>query len=148
MGDYHSFYVITGLVMSLLLSTMFPQTVGYNSFDENKAEQIFTMLTDKDQQYYIESGFFNEDGTVGENFETVEELNNVGNNENRLIITELTFGFLDYVGLALRNVFTIFTFLFSFIILLFRLPSPLGGLVGGVGLYTYIYSLVRFIIGR
>jgi hypothetical protein len=147
----HELFFAIAIFLNVLVSLLYPSVVGMDDplGIDGIRTQKFNSLSSNDQKYFIENGVFDENGNpTGEYKTKIEELNAIGDGEAGLIITELSFGFLDFVKVVLRSIQSILTFFIAFLVLLYNLSAPFNILLGVPMGILYVYSTGRLIMGR
>jgi hypothetical protein len=147
----YGFFLTIGLIVNTFFVVLFPaQTVGADPFgiDEIRAQK-FTQLDSRTQEYYIDSGFFDETGQPTAQFDKIEELQNEGTGQvGSASILQGGLSFFDWVKIGWNTVTSLAMFFLGFLALLMNLQAPLNVLVGVPFSFLYIFSAIKFIMGR
>lgn len=147
----HELIFIVGIMVNVYIAVLFPTMVGLDDpfgIDAIRTQK-FQDLSVNDQEYFIDNGIFDSSGNPsGDYKDKLQELNAIGQGDSGLIITDLSFGFLDFVKVALRSIETILTFFIAFCVLIFNLTAPFNVLLGIPLSTLYIYSTGKLIMGR
>ncbi len=146
----YQLFLIMALFVNTFLAALFPTQLGLDDpfgIDSIRTQQ-FNDFDSNTQAYFVEQGVFNADGTPGNNFETYQSLQTVGQGQAGIVITELGFGFTDYLKVAWNSFVNLGVFMIAFIVILFQLPLSIGIFIAPIFSTLGIFSLVKFIIGR
>lgn len=146
----YTLFIYVALITNVFIAGLFPEQVGLGDplGIEDIRQQQFTNFDSNTQQYFIQQGVFNADGTVGDNFNTYVELQEAGESESGVVVSDLGFSFLDYFKIAWNAFKSIGIFMMAFIVIIFSLPQSITIFLAPILSTLGIFGLVKFIIGR
>lgn len=144
-------FFIVAMFLNLAMCLLYPTALGLDDpFGiDSIREQKFNELSAADQNYFIETGVFNADGTPGNNFNELKDLSESGEAGKGVTITDAGFGFLDYIKVGINAIKSLATFAIAAIVIMFKLlPSPLNILFGSLFSGGYLYTFAKLVMGR
>lgn len=146
----YTLFVVMAIVVNSFLAGLFPSQLGLDDplGIESIRQQQFNDFDTNTQNYFVDQGVFNQDGTPGTNFELYEELQTAGEQEAGVIVTDLGLSFTDYFKIAWNAFVSAGVFLIAFIVILFQLPLNLAMFIAPIISILGALSIVKFIIGR
>lgn len=146
----YEIFVIISIVMNVFIAGMFPEYVGLDDPGGQTAivQQKFQALDTNTKEYYIEQGIFNKDGTPAEQYDKLKELAQITETNQGITLTDFGFTFADWLEVGWNYIKSILVFFIASVLIMYNLAAPLNLYIGVPYTLMYIFSWVKFLMGR
>jgi len=146
----YGIFVVISLVLNVFIAVLFPEYIGLQDplgITDIRTQQ-FNELDGNTKSYYINQGVFNADGTPASNFEDLKDIHLAGEQEAGVTLTDFGFSFLDWVKVGINFFKSIGVFFVAFLVIIYNLVPPFNSLLFIPLSIMYMFSWVKFIMGR
>jgi len=145
------FLLIIGLIVNTLFAVLYPAQIfgddplGLSGVEDARLNEYYTV-----NDTGVINGYNSQTGELlynNEVFSDMKDANSVTDGSGQIFGSDL-FAFIDWIGVGWKLLKSVMMFLIGFIFLLWSLIYPLNFLIGIPFSLLYIFSIVKFIIGR